>query len=143
MLDAMDYVQIQNVINLYPHIIDIPENYHRAGEVFAEDGVFDSGLYGRHEGVAALVEYWSHSPTRAEAFIKTNILAHNAANIVITEDPDGTVRCESRCIGVSQDGRASVMIYHDIMRKTEKGWRIAHRKLLPMKPPTVTLRAAS
>jgi hypothetical protein len=140
MLVALDYVQIQNVLNLYPHIVDVPDNYARAGEVFTSDGVFDSGTFGRHEGLAALIEYWSHSPVRAAALKKSRLLAHNVANIVIYEDDDGTVRCDSRCIGVSTDGIASIAVYQDVMRRTDDGWRIAVRKLLPMSPPTVTLR---
>jgi hypothetical protein len=140
MLEALDYAQIQNVLNLYPFIVDVPENYGRAGEVFTEDGVFDSGQFGRHEGVAALIEYWSHSPTRAAALEKSQLLAHNMANIHIFEDTDGIVRCYSRCVGVSKTGVATVAVYHDIMRKTPDGWRIAYRKLMPMEAPTVTLR---
>jgi len=140
MLGPMDYVEIQNVLNLYPHVIDVPENYGRVGEIFAEDGVFYAGELGAHRGVPAMIEYWSHSPIRKAALEKTNLLAHNVANIVITEDKDGTVRCQSRCIGVSRDGVASVAVYNDIMRKTPQGWRIAERRLTPMTGPVVTLR---
>ncbi len=140
MLSAMDYVEIQNVLNLYPHVIDVPANYGRVDELFTEDGVFDAGSYGRYEGLDELTEYWSHSPQRAAALKRSKVLSHNVANIHISEDPDGTVRCISRSLGVSTDGVSTSMVYHDIMRKTDKGWRIAYRKLVPMEPPTVTLR---
>jgi len=140
MLEAIDYVQIQNVLNLYPHVIDVPENYGRVHELFTEDGVFDAGEIGKYEGIAALTEYWSHSPIRHAALQKSNLLSHNVANIVITEDEDGTVHCDSRCLGVSIDGTATCAVYRDVMRKTDKGWRIAYRRLRPMVPPFVTLR---
>jgi hypothetical protein len=142
MLSALDYVQIQNLLNLYPHIIDVPENYHRGGEVFDTDGVFDAGELGRYEGLSALIEYWSHSPKRAAVLAQTRLLSHNVANIVISESPDGTATCESRCIAVSVDGTVSVAVYHDILRKTERGWRIALRRVERMVPPTVDVRGA-
>ncbi len=138
MLEPMDYIQIQNVLNLYPHIIDDAANYGRVGEVFAEDGVFHAGDYGSYRGVSAMIEYWSHSPLRKKALESSQLLAHNVANIVITEDANGTVRALSRCIGVSKDGRASIAVYNDVMRRTEHGWRIVERRLSTMNGPTVT-----
>lgn len=140
MLEALDYVQIQNVLNFYPHLIDVPANYHRVDEVFTEDGVFDAGSYGHYKGIAELTQYWAHSKQRAEALVRSNLLSHNVVNIHIYEDEDGTVRCMSRALGVSKDGVATCMVYDDVMRKTDKGWRIAYRRLSPMVPPTVTVR---
>lgn len=139
MLTALDYAEITNVQNLYPHVVDVPANYHLVGDIFTEDGVFESP-FGTYTGLAELTEYWSHSPRRAEALKQSKVLAHNVANLHISQDPDGTVRCISRSLGVSTEGVASSMVYNDIMRKTDKGWRIAHRTLSPMVPPTVTLR---
>jgi hypothetical protein len=140
MLDAMDHAEIRNVLSFYPYIIDMPANYGRVDEVFTQDAVFDAGPLGRHVGVPALIEYWSHSPVRAEALKKSKLLSHNVVNIHISEDADGTVRCLSRCLGVSTEGVATCMSYHDVMRRTDKGWRIAERRLEIMQPPTVTLR---
>jgi len=140
MLEAIDYAEIQNIVNLYPHVIDVPANYGRVADIFAPDGVFDAGPLGRHEGIAAMTEYWAHSPVRAAALEKTNLLAHNVVNVHVFEDETGAVRCWSRCIGVSKDGKATIAVYDDTLRKTDKGWRIALRKLVPMDPPSVTLR---
>ena len=142
MLTALDYAEIQNVHNLYPHVIDVPENYGRIAEIFTEDAVFESP-FGTYSGLDELFEYWAHSPARAEALRNSKVLAHNVANLHISEDADGTVRCMSRALGVSTEGVATSMVYHDVMRKTDQGWRIAHRKLVPMVPPTVTLREES
>jgi hypothetical protein len=138
MIDPRDYIEIQNVLNLYPHIIDDAANYGRAGDVFTDDAVFDAGQLGSHHGVASLIEYWRHSPARKQALETSQLLAHNVANVVITQDDDGTVRCLSRCIGVSKDGRASMAVYNDIMRRTPRGWRIAERRLSTMTGPVVT-----
>jgi len=140
MLEPMDYVQIQNVLNFYPYLVDVPANYGRVGDVFTDDAVFDAGALGRYEGIEAMTEYWSYSPVRAVALEKTKTLAHNVVNIVITEDENGVVRCLSRCLGVSTDGVASVMVYNDVMRKTDRGWRIAERRLSPMNPPHILER---
>jgi hypothetical protein len=138
MLEPMDYLQIQNVLNLYPHIIDDAANYGRVAEVFTEDGLFHAGDLGSYRGLPAMIEYWSHSPLRKKALEANQLLAHNVTNIVITQDPDGTVRCLSRCIGIAKDGRASIAVYHDIMRRTLHGWRIAERRVSAMKGPVVT-----
>jgi hypothetical protein len=54
-------------------------------------------------------------------------LAHHATNIVITEAADGTVRVISKGIGVGRKGLVGSVVYRDIVRKEEQGWRIAHR----------------
>lgn len=140
MLEAIDYALIQNVLNLYPHIVDVPENYGRIGEVFAPDIVFDAGSLGRYEGVTAMIEYLRHSPVRAAALERSQLLAHNIANIHVFEDVNGQVCCLSRCIGVSKAGVASVAVYEDVLRKTHDGWRITYRKVSLMEPPVVMLR---
>jgi len=32
MLEAIDYAEIQNIVNLYPHVIDVPANYGRVAD---------------------------------------------------------------------------------------------------------------
>jgi hypothetical protein len=55
-------------------------------------------------------------------------LAHHATNIVVTEDPDGTVRVLSKGIGVGNRGRVGSVTYHDVVVRTADGWRLAHRR---------------
>ena len=95
-LEAIDFIEIQNVINLYPHIIDDARNYWRVDEVFAEDGLFVAGPLGTFHGIAEMTHYWSHSPVRKQALETHQLLAHNVVNLVMTQDEDGTVRCQSR-----------------------------------------------
>ena len=140
MLEPADHVEIRNLLNLYPFIVDIPANYGRAREVFTEDAVFDGGDYGRFEGVEALIDYWSHSPKRAAALEKSRLLSHNMVNIYIWQDAAGVVRSMSRCIGTSLDGVASIAVYDDELRRTPEGWRISYRLLSAMTPPTVRIR---
>jgi hypothetical protein len=141
MLESIDHAQIRNIMNLFPHVIDVPANLYRLGEIFTENAVFDGSEYelGRYEGLEGLEYYWGRSPIRAEALKKRKLLAHNVVSVFIDEHPDGTVTCMSRCVNVGTDGSATVSCYHDKVRKTEAGWRISERKLMRMVPPTVAI----
>jgi hypothetical protein len=54
-------------------------------------------------------------------------LAHHATNIIVSEDPDGTVRVLSKGLGVGPNGRVGSVVYRDIVRRTGGGWRFASR----------------
>jgi hypothetical protein len=72
-------------------------------------------------GAGAIRQLWS----RPDA---THPLAHHATNIVVSEDPDGTVRVISKGLGVGPNGRVGSVVYHDVVERTPAGWRFAARK---------------
>lgn len=117
MLPADDVLAIDQLIAAYGHIVDARE-WERLSELFTEDLVFEPW----QEGVApttsldGLIERWSEPgfphPT-----------AHHATNILITPAGDGTVAVTWKGISVHRDGLSRSFVYHERLRKTERGWR--------------------
>ena len=130
MVSIEDHIAITQLVNLYGHVIDFRE-WDRLGEVFVEDLVFDAtDLDPAREpihGLSNLVKRWS-SP---EA---NHPLAHHASNILIWEDPDGTVRSQSKGYGPRPGGEGRAVTYKDVLRRTPQGWRLARRTAILMRP---------
>ena len=128
MLSIEDRLDITQLLNLYGHVIDLRE-WDRMGEVFVEDLVFDPSSLGmpRIEGLWNLVERWSSDSA-------DHPLAHHATNIVMWEDPDGTVRTQSKGYGPRPDRLGRTVTYKDILRRAPQGWRIAERVAILMSP---------
>ena len=125
MLTIEDRLDITQVINLYGHVIDLRQ-WDRLGEVLAEDIVF-IGMSGEADrGLENLLTRWIPSDRHP--------LAHHAMNIVIWEDPDGTVRAQSKGLGIGFKGRVGSLTYYDVFKRTPAGWRIAERRAEIMRP---------
>jgi hypothetical protein len=129
MLTVEDRLNIYEVMALYGHVIDFRE-WSRFKEVFVEDLVMDGTDLGgaRMEGMANLIAQFSADEA-------SHPLAHHTTNIVIWEDPDGTVRAQSKHFGPRPSGEFSKAVtYKDVLRRTPDGWRIAERVALLMRP---------
>lgn len=129
MIKVEDHIEITQIINLYGHLIDNRE-WSRMGEVFVEDLVFDTADFGggQTKGLAALVEGFSSEKAN-------HPLAHHATNIIVWQDPDGTVRAQSKGYGPRPDPNDNrTTTYKDVLRHTPEGWRIAERSVYLMRP---------
>jgi hypothetical protein len=122
MPDTGDILAIHELLALYGHIIDERE-WARVGELFTATAVYDMSEFGLGmvRGVTAIRELWS----RPDA---THPLAHHATNIVVSQDPDGTVRVLSKGLGVGPNGRVGSVVYRDVVERTPQGWRFTSRK---------------
>jgi SnoaL-like domain len=122
MPDTGDILAIHQLLALYGHIIDERE-WQRVGELFTPTALYDMSEFGLGvvRGAAAIRALWSR-PDAAHP------LAHHATNIVVSEDPDGTVRVVSKGLGVGADGRVGSVVYRDVVERTPAGWRFAVRK---------------
>lgn len=122
MPEVADILAIHQLLALYAHIIDERE-WDRVGELFTPEAVYDMSDFGLGVvlGEAAIRELWSRPGAM-------HPLAHHATNIVISEDPDGTVRVLSKGLGVGPDGRVGSVVYRDVAVPTAAGWRFAARK---------------
>jgi hypothetical protein len=131
MLSADDFLEIQRVINLYGHIID-ERQFSRVAELFTANALYDVSDFagGVHRGAAAIAALWSDSEAK-------HPLAHHATNIVVTEDPDGTVRVISKGSGVRSDGTVSTVVYRDIVARDPAGWRITERIAIRRRPEII------
>ena len=121
MLAVADTLAIHELLALYGHIIDERE-WQRVDELFTATTVYDMTDFGLGsvQGAAAIRELWS----RPDA---SHPIAHHATNIVISEQPDGTVRVLSKGLGVGPNGRVGSVVYRDVVERTPAGWRFASR----------------
>ena len=60
-----------------------------------------------------------------------NPVGHHVTNVVLSEQPDGSVRARSTGIGVYADGTAGSVTYEDEIVRTDDGWRIDARTVAP------------
>lgn len=122
MLTPEDVDEINKVLADYGHVVD-DHDWDRAGEVFADDFVFDMSGTGRPDlhGIADVVA----------TFKGRNMYAHVTTNVSITEGPDGTVRVHSKLLGFPNEGGVVTGDYHDEMARTTEGWRIRRRRFEP------------
>jgi 3-phenylpropionate/cinnamic acid dioxygenase small subunit len=58
-------------------------------------------------------------------------IGHHVSNVVIDERPDGTMSVRSKGLSVMAAGTAGTCTYDDVVVKTDAGWRIARRRVLP------------
>lgn len=121
LLASEDTLAIHELLALYGHIIDARE-WQRVDELFTATARYDMREFGLGlvEGAAAIRELWS----RPDAM---HPLAHHATNIVVSTDADGTVRVLSKGLGVGPNGRVGSVVYHDVVERTQAGWRFVAR----------------
>jgi hypothetical protein len=68
----------------------------------------------------------------ATALGDDNPLGHHVTNsLVIAEEDDGCVRVRSKGIGIRADGSSGTIVYEDLVRRSNGGWRIARRTVIP------------
>ena len=121
MLDVADRIAIHELLGLYGHLID-ERCWSRLEEVFTDDVVYDATDFGMPVTTSLddLRDHWAGDES-------IHPLAHHATNVVVTEDPDGTVRVLSTGIGVGPKGRVGSVTYRDVVVRTPSGWRLAER----------------
>jgi hypothetical protein len=94
----------------------------RVDELFTADCTYDMTQFGLEvvHGATAVRGLWA-APDAMHP------LAHHATNIIVSEDPDGTVRVLSKGLGVGPNGRVGSVVYRDIVTRAGGGWRFASR----------------
>lgn len=127
-LEAADILAINNLINLYGHIVD-DRQWSRMGELFTDDVVFDMTSFGPKviSGLEALRTCFRE--------LEGHPLAHHATNILI-ERGDGEVRVVSKGISL-RHGEMGSTVYRDRLRRDASGWRIAHRVAIKRRYETI------
>jgi hypothetical protein len=133
-IDAADRFAIHELLGLYGHLID-QRRWDELDRVFTADVVYDATDFGQPvtRSLADLQAAWTGD-------LAMHPLAHHATNVVVTEDPDGTVRVLSKGVGVGERGRVGSVTYHDIVVRARVGWRLAQRRAELRRPSEVTPR---
>lgn len=125
-----DRLAIHELMGLYGHVID-ERRWADFPDVFTDDLHYEATDFdmATSRSLAELIELWQ-GPTAGHP------VAHHATNIVVSEDPDGTVRVLSKGIGVGRKGRVGSVVYRDVVVKGADGrWRIGKRMVSLRRPP--------
>lgn len=128
-LTTEDRFAITDLINLHGHLTDRGD-LDGYGAIFTEDVVYDVSSLGGGvlNGLSAIRD-------AALALGEANPVAHHVTNIVLREEPDGTVRALSKGLGVMADGSCGSVTYEDIVQRGAWGWRITHRVVRARRTP--------
>jgi 3-phenylpropionate/cinnamic acid dioxygenase small subunit len=128
-MDDNDRIQIHELINLHGHLMD-DGAFDRLGELFVADVTYDVSALGGGQlrGLHAVAE-------AGRALGDRNPLGHHVTNIVVIELTDELARARSKGLAVMSDGSAGSVVYEDEIRRTDRGWRIAVRNVLPRRAP--------
>jgi ketosteroid isomerase-like protein len=129
MNDDSDRIRIHELINLHGHLMD-EGDFERLGELFVDDVVYDVSAFGGQQliGPRAVAE-------AGRALGDRNPLGHHVTNIVVLEIAGDRARACSKGLAVMSDGSAGSVVYQDELQRTDQGWRIAVRRVLPRKKP--------
>lgn len=129
-LESGDVLAIHELLARYGHVID-ERQWARATELFTPDAVYDMSDFALPvvRGADAIRELWTGQG-------HLHPLAHHATNIVVEQQPEGTVRVSSKGLGVGRKGRVGSVTYRDLVLATPQGWRFAERIGTLRRPPT-------
>jgi hypothetical protein len=119
-LEPVDVLAIHELLARYGHVVD-ERDWDSIPALFTADARYDMSDFGLGvlHGAVQIRELWTRS--------REHPLAHHATNLVVSQDPDGTVRVVSKGIGVGHRGRVGSVTYRDVVQRTTDGWRIAER----------------
>jgi hypothetical protein len=121
-MDSADKVEIHELITRYCHILDT-RNWADLDKIFLPDSVVDSGpTLGVYRGIDAIAEFWRDYPHPD---------GHHALNVLVEgEQPDGTVKVVTKGF-FARPGGFNGGDYHDVVCRTEQGWRFVSRAYVP------------
>ena len=120
-----DRAEITELLARHGHLFDDGE-FDRLDLLFTASVRYDVTAFGGGvlEGIeairAATLALGDHNP-----------VGHHVTNVVLTEQPDGSVRARSKGIGIYADGTAGSVTYEDEIVRTDDGWRIDARTVAP------------
>jgi len=126
-LSIDDRLAIHELVSLHGHLADDrrADELHRLLTVDVSCDVAAYGL-GVVEGLDALTALFSERPGLQP-------IGHHVTNVVVTghDHDDDSAGVRSKGLSVMADGSAGTVVYDDIVVRTEAGWRIAHRTVIP------------
>jgi 3-phenylpropionate/cinnamic acid dioxygenase small subunit len=120
-----DRAEITELLARHGHLFDDGE-FDRLDLLFTASVRYDVTAFGGGvlQGIEAI-----RAATLALA--DRNPVGHHVTNVVLTEQPDGSVRARSKGIGIYADGTAGSVTYEDEIVRTGDGWRIDARTVAP------------
>jgi len=95
-------------------------DYEKIVALFAPDGIWDGGVYGRREGREAIRDYYQHNPEVPFAF-------HLLTNPIVEVDGDHATGRWHLLICLTPADRSATLVggvFDDEYARTAEGWRI-------------------
>jgi hypothetical protein len=156
-LTALDYIEIQQLVNRYAFAIDTcANNGYDYADLYTTDGIFYWGVGGRQskgrEQLAEAAGGGKNGCVKLErATAEKPLPTHTTVNLVIEPSPEGAVGKSYlvypgvRGISADPDHAGHVGGYQDVYVKTAKGWRFKSRLHVfpPLVPGTIKLADGS
>jgi hypothetical protein len=124
-MDDSDVIAINQLMALYGHFLDQAQSdaYLAIGrridvdEVFTDDVIFEFAG-SRLDGRQAIVDMAKHS--------NEGVRGHNVSNVYVYES-DGEVRVHAKWLfAAPESGVMRTRDYHNVVVRTDDGWRIRH-----------------
>jgi SnoaL-like domain len=136
----LDYEEIRALQYRYGRLLDFKQPHEVATQIFAEDAIDDRGRIPVPVGRVAIEEMFTLALQQFEA------TAHVISSVEIELDGDEATSStyvtawhwnaggseHSDAAAVRPADFALIAIYHDRLRRTTDGWRIAHRTIRPL-----------
>lgn len=124
-----DRIRIHELISLHGHLVDEGQ-FDELDQLFTHDVVYDVSALGggRLLGSEAIAR-------AARSLGEANPLAHHVTNVVVLDIHGDAARVRSKGLAVMSNGTAGSVVYDDELRRTDRGWRIAVRRVLPRRMP--------
>jgi hypothetical protein len=124
-LSADDRLSLHELVSLHGHLADDRRDAD-LHLLLTEDASYDISAYGMGvvQGLDALTQLFSERPGEQP-------VGHHVTNVMVTERDDGTVGVRSKGLAVMADGATGTVIYEDMVVRTDEGWRISHRTVIP------------
>ena len=120
-----DRAEITELLARHGHLFDDGE-FDRLDLLFTASVRYDVTAFGGGvlEGIEAI-------RAATLALGDRNPMGHHVTNVVLTEQPDGSVWARSKGVGIYADGTAGSVTYEDEIVRTGDGWRIDARTVAP------------
>jgi hypothetical protein len=129
-LSTDDRLAIHELVSLHGHLADDRRSEDLALLLTAEAS-YDVTAYGLGivRGLPALTELFSSAPGDQP-------VGHHVTNIIVIADPhaDDRATVRSKGLSVMANGAAGTVVYEDDVVRTEDGWRICARVVVPARP---------
>ena len=124
-LSIEDRLSIHELISLHGHLTD-NRQYERLRHLFTDDAAYDVSAYGFGvvQGLEALTELFVQRPGDQP-------VGHHVTNVVVGPGDGSMARVRSKGLAVMADGTAGTVTYDDVVVRTEAGWRVSRRTVIP------------
>ncbi|MGV9667631.1 nuclear transport factor 2 family protein [Nocardia niigatensis] len=128
-ISTADRLAIHELLALHGHLSDAGAFDH-FDEIFTDDIAYDLTAYG-----AGVVIGRDALRDMALQLGDGNPLGHHVTNIVVSPVTSDTVQALSKGLAVETAGTTASVIYEDTVLRTESGWRISRRRVVPRRKP--------